>query len=191
MILNNTMVRNSDRYINLFGEITENSCKDVMDKIINITSMYDDESNKKDFIPKPIVLIINSYGGEVYAEKALVDFIKIQKYPIYTVCTGYAMSAAFSIFLAGSKRYITKNAVLMYHQLSAFNWGKLQQIKEDTEEYEALNNELVNYVLDNSNITEKTIESIHEKKKDWYIRGKEIIKLGLADKIISNLSEIE
>ena len=59
------------------------------------------EDDEKDEKGEPIKLYINSYGGSVYDMWGLIDVILNSKTPIYTYCTGYAMSAAFKIFLAG------------------------------------------------------------------------------------------
>ena len=105
------------------------------------------EAKEKDFQREPIKLYINSYGGSVYDMWALIDIIINSKTPIHTYCTGYAMSAAFKIFLAGHKRFCTKHATFMYHQMSYGKEGKYQDLVEDRvqtdylqkiiEEYEA------------------------------------------------------
>lgn len=64
------------------------------------------EFNKRD----PIKLYINSCGGTIYDMWALIDAIQNSKTPIHTYCMGYAMSAAFDIFLAGHKRYCYKHS---------------------------------------------------------------------------------
>ena len=73
------------------------------------------ESKEKDFVREPIKIYINSFGGSVYDMWSLIDIVLNSKTPIYTYCTGYAMSAAFLIFLAGHKRFATKHANFMYH----------------------------------------------------------------------------
>ena len=68
------------------------------------------EQEKKEYKRKPIHLIINSFGGNVYDMWSLIDILLNSKTPIYTYCTGYAMSAGFIIFLAGEKRSATSHA---------------------------------------------------------------------------------
>ena len=82
----------------------------------------DDEKDEKekDYNREPIKLYINSYGGSIYDMWGLIDVILNSKTPIYTYCTGYAMSAAFKIFLAGHKRYCYKHSIFMYHQMSCW-----------------------------------------------------------------------
>ena len=46
----------------------------------------------------PIRIYINSYGGAIYDMWAFVQLMESSKTPIYTYCTGYAMSAALCHF---------------------------------------------------------------------------------------------
>lgn len=75
------------------------------------------DEKEKDYKRDPIKLYINSCGGDVYDAWGLIDIILNSKTPIYTYCTGYAMSAAFNIFLAGHKRYCYKHSTFMCHQM--------------------------------------------------------------------------
>jgi ATP-dependent Clp protease protease subunit len=80
----------------------------------------DDDTNEniqKEYKRKPIQIYINSYGGYVNDMWSIIDIILNSKTPIHTYCTGYAQSAAFELFLSGHRRYMTKHAKLMYHQI--------------------------------------------------------------------------
>lgn len=81
------------------------------------------EAKEKEYKREPIKIYINSYGGNLYDMWSLIDIILNSKTPIYTYCTGYAMSAGFKIFLAGHKRFVSKHATLLYHQLSGWTGG--------------------------------------------------------------------
>lgn len=146
----------------------------------------DDEkdSKEKDFKREPIRLYINSYGGSVYDMWGLIDIIRNSKTPIYTYCTGYAMSAACNIFLAGHKRFVNKHSTLLYHQMSCWRSGKYQDLVEDREEMDHLQNTIEEYVLDRTKITKKEIQRIRENKIDYYIHADKAIELGFADEII-------
>lgn len=101
----------------------------------------DDEKDKKekDYKREPIKIYINSYDGEVYDMWGLIDIIVNSKTPIYTYCTGYAMSAAFKIFLAGHKRYCYKHSTFMFHQSGCWISGKYTDIKENMAEHDRMN----------------------------------------------------
>ena len=98
---------------------------------------------------------------------ALIDIIENSKTPIYTYCTGYAMSAGFNIFLAGHKRYATKHATFLYHQFSGWRSGKYQDLVEDREEMDCIQNTIEQYVIAKTKFTKKQI--IESKKYRFYI----------------------
>lgn len=146
----------------------------------------DDEKDEKekDYKREPIKLYINSHGGEVYDMWGLIDIILNSKTPIYTYCTGYAMSTAFNIFLAGHKRYCYKHSTFMYHQMSCWRNGKYQDLVEDREEMDWLNKKNEEYVIDRTNLTKYDINEIREKKKDFYIHSDKAVKYGIVDEVL-------
>lgn len=143
-----------------------------------------EESEKKDFKREPIQIYINSGGGDVYDMWALIDIIEHSKSPIYTYCTGYAMSAAFKIFLAGHKRFATRHATFMYHQMNCYRHGKYQDLVEDREEMDYLNRANEQYVMERTKISQEYIDEIRQKKQDVYFHADEALKLGIIDEII-------
>lgn len=142
------------------------------------------DEKEKNFERKPIKLYINSYGGSVYDMWGLIDVILNSKTPIYTYCTGYAMSAAFEIFLAGHKRYCYKHSTFMYHQMGCKLYGKLQDINEDREEMELLNKQIEDYVIERTKLTKDDINDVREKRKDFYIHSDKAVKYGIVDEIL-------
>lgn len=142
------------------------------------------EAKEKDFVREPIKLYINSYGGSVYDMWALIDIILNSKTPIHTYCTGYAMSAAFKIFLAGHKRFATKHANFMYHQMSCRREGKYQDLVEDRKQMDHLQKTIEEYVIERTKLTKEDMDDIRDKKKDFFIHSKEALKWGIVDEII-------
>lgn len=142
------------------------------------------EEKEKNFTREPIKIYINSYGGSVYDMWALIDIMLNSKTPIHTYCTGYAMSAAFKIFLAGHKRFATKHATFMYHQMSCKRSGKYQDLVEDRKQDDYLQKTVEEYVMDRTKLTQADMDDIREKKKDFYIHPKEALKWGIVNEII-------
>ena len=115
---------------------------------------------------------------------ALIDVMLNSKTPIHTYCTGYAMSAAFKIFLAGHKRFATKHATFMYHQMSCIRYGKYQDLVEDREQMDYLQKSIEEYVVERTNLTQADMDDIRERKKDFYIHSKDAVKWGIIDEVI-------
>ena len=128
----NIYANTDERILFLSDDIDNESVGSITWNILRLIKSDDEKDKKeKDYRREPIKLYINSYGGSVYDMWGLIDVILNSKTPIYTYCTGYAMSAAFKIFLAGHKRYCYKHSIFMYHQMSCWRSGKYQDLVED------------------------------------------------------------
>ena len=117
------------RKILLSGEMDNESIGEIEWALIQIITEDDQNDRKeKDFERKPIVIYINSPGGWVYDTWGLIDIIQHSKTPVHTVCTGYAMSSAFKLLIAGHKRYCYPHSTLMYHQFSVEHMGNTRRL---------------------------------------------------------------
>ena len=142
------------------------------------------DKEKKNYEREPIKIYVSSFGGSVYDMWTLVDIILNSKTPIHTYCTGYAMSAGFKIFLAGTKRFASSHATFMYHTLSDWKEGKIQDIKESLEQSERLQTAIEEYVTSRTKITNERLAEVRDKKLDWFIGSDEALQLGIIDEII-------
>lgn len=175
----------ANRTIYIYENIDNKSISKACSTILEILRQDEKEENKlKDFTREPIKIYIQSYGGSVYDMWALIDLMLTSKTPIYTYCMGYAMSAGFKIFIAGSKRFIGKHATLMYHQLNHCIWGDFKTMDEQHFQNTLVQDDIENYVLSRTKITKERLEEVRNTKINWYIRGNEAIELGIADEII-------
>ena len=114
----------------------------------------------------------------------LIDIIVNSKTPIYTYCTGYAMSAAFNIFLAGHKRYCYKHSTFMFHQPACWISGKYTDIKEDMAEHDRMNEYIIQYILDRTYFKKEKLDNIWEKKQDFYINSEGAEKYGIVNEVL-------
>lgn len=169
----------------LYGDVTTKNCASIAYDITRI-NLEDDEKDKKlkDYERKPIHIYINSYGGSVYAMWMMVDSIEASTTPVYTYCNGYCMSAAFQIFLAGHKRFVSKHSTLMYHQIYCWRSGKYQDLVDDREHTDLLNDQIEKYVIDRTKLTAEDLQQIREKKKDTYFTANEAVERGIADAVL-------
>jgi ATP-dependent protease ClpP protease subunit len=110
-------------------------------------------------IPKPTYLHITSDGGIVYAGLMGMDAIENSLIPIYTVVSGSVASSGTLLSLAGKKRYMTKNAYMLIHQISSGASGNFEQL---TDCY-TNNKELMDH-----------IKEIYEKKSNGKLKGKKL-----------------
>lgn len=174
------------RFFYLYGEINARNCADIAYDISMINFEDDEKDDKeKDYKRKPIKLYFNSFGGSVYDMWLLVDSIMASRTPVYTYCTGYAMSAAFIIFLAGHKRFMSPHATLMYHQIYCWRSGKYQDLVDDREQTDHLNEMIEDFVVERTGLTKDDLLNIREKKRDTYFSAKEAEELKIIDEIMT------
>jgi len=135
----------------------------------------------------PITLLLNTCGGEWESGIAVYDLIKKIKSKVYIIGLGKLYSMGSVIFQAGYKRYIYSNTAMLVHDgsegyygdtKSFENWAKNSKKTRETM-YKIYHEKMIRK---NSSITLKEIEELCSH--DSIFNSEEIIKLGLADKII-------
>ncbi len=180
------LLNSSNRVIYIYGDIDARNCTDIAYEITAINLIDDEkESNSKNYERKPIKIFFNSHGGDVYDMWLLVDSILNSTTPVYTYCTGYAMSAAFVAFLAGDKRYMSPHATLMFHQISCWRYGKYQDIVDDRAHMDEMNRQIEKFVMERTKIDEGFILESRKKKQDVYFSANLALKLSIIDEILS------
>ena len=170
-----------DRNIYLSGEINTKSTSEVITKLMaTITNITNQARVIRDYEVGHINIFIQSQGGSIHDMWALIDLMMSSPVPIYTYAVGLTASAALKIFLAGAVRFVLPNSVLMYHELSAGNSGKLQNVAEWQDYLKKEQEKVENFVKMRTHLKPKKLKEIKEKKLDYYIYPDEAIELGFA-----------
>lgn len=138
--------------------------------------------------PDPIRLFIHSYGGDIEQALFFCDLVKSSRIPIITIGMGVAMSAGFLIFLSGKKRYAFSHTSMLVHSGSAAFQDTAEQIEEAQKNYKKQIEQMKSYILDNTTIDEKTFNK--NRNKDWYLSSDELLKYGVIDEVITDLTLI-
>jgi ATP-dependent Clp protease protease subunit len=173
-----------DRIFVLNKDVNGTSIGEMCDSILKLEA--DDDEDMRTvarFERKPINIYIDSFGGAVYDMWALIDIIQHSKAPVYTYSIGKTMSAGFQIFLAGEKRFVAPHATLLYHQVSSWTSGSLQEMLEDMEEVKRLQTSIEQYVKERTGITESELVSWRENKKNVFFTADDAIKRGIATEV--------
>lgn len=168
-------------YLSFRGDVTEDSaakfCEELQDA--------EDQCLKSGQEVLPIV--IDSYGGSIYALFSMIDMLNSCKVKLATIVEGKAMSAGSVLFTCGAEgyRFIGPNATVMIHEASSMVFGKNEDIKASSAEVERLNNKLFTLMARNCGKKDTYFADIvHEKKHaDWYLDADECIKHGLASHV--------
>ncbi|HBD94551.1 MAG TPA: ATP-dependent Clp protease proteolytic subunit [Spirochaetia bacterium] len=141
---------------------------------------------------KPITVIINSPGGEVFSGFAIYDIMKAINAPIITLVTGFAASMG-SIIMLGSKkgkRYATKNAKVLIHQplISGMFQGRATEIEIQAKEIQETRDKIINlYVEETGQSREKIAKDI---ELDYWMTAEQALEYKLIDKIITKMDEV-
>lgn len=164
------------RIVFLYGEVTEESIAQNIFQLLHLAGLNN----------KPIYLVVSSYGGSVDEMFSLYDTIKFLPCPVHTVALGKIMSAGVLLLAAGAKgqRMMGKSARLMIHPISGGAWGNVFEVVNATNEHVRLQKQLVDNLIQQTSMTEKTIEKIMRSGHDYFMTPEEALKFGIIDRII-------
>lgn len=158
-------------------EVSQDSCKDLISFILT-------KSLQKPR-PKNIQIIINSPGGDLNAAFAVIDIMKGCPFPVHTVGLGQIASAAFMIFISGTKgeRILTPNTSIMSHQYTWGSYGKEHELLAQTREFELTTQRMIEHYKKCTGLNERKIREYLLPATDVWLSAKEAKKLGICDKI--------
>lgn len=179
-ITNNIEFHNNNLY--LYGNITPDTCASLRSLLTKLESESNIFRENYGIEPPPIKLHIQSNGGTLLHAIYLMDFIHNMKTPVYTYIDGYAASAATIISIAGKKRFMTENSVMLIHQLSSGAEGKYNEMEDSMENMRTLMNIVKNAYSKFSNIPSSKLNDI--LIHDLWLDSKTCKEYGLVDEII-------
>jgi ATP-dependent protease ClpP protease subunit len=132
--------------------------------------------------PAPIYLHLTTNGGEIHAAFSVVDTISQMSVPVYTVVDGFVASAGTLISLAGKKRFISKNAYMLLHELRSGVWGKMSSIEEEMENLKKIMEHITTYYMSKTKLTKKNLDKLLARDVIW--NAEECISRGVADELM-------
>lgn len=174
----------NNRMIALDEDITEWDYHIVKD-IINI--------NLADFgIPreerKPIIILVNSFGGLLDVTNSIIDMIAASTTPVWTVNMGSALSGGCIVFLAGEKRFTTSNSWAMAHAGSGGLSGNYSETKEAAKVWDMQVKRMGEFIMERTGIDTKTYNKY--KNKDWYLTADQQIEFGFATDKLESIDQL-
>jgi len=158
---------------------------EIIIKLISkmIETFYKEHDSEE---PYELTYVVDTPGGSVDAILKFVDFIGLTKtkYPNVTfisVITGLVASAGTIMCVIADKRYMTKYAHAMIHELSAGNSGRYTQLISHTDFLRELHNCLVNIYMKNTKIDREKLEAL--LKNDTWYNSEEYLREGFIHEI--------
>lgn len=179
-----------NRVLNLFGVFDEATIGEMMKQCLkweeeDAEILYKHSQQIRQLqdptqLLKPIIININSPGGEVAQLLGLVDLLESMPAPVITRAYGSVCSCGFVLFCMGDERYVGNNASLMYHELSYGTWGKDSEVKSYQKYTEKLQKRLDKLIASKTGVKLKTLKAWRESVHDKWIDPKEAVEMGIA-----------
>lgn len=167
-----TNVYKLDNHIHFTGEVNEKSVNRLQKLIYAANREYkilEGTLGTCVLKPRPIYLHITSMGGELMEGFRAVDIIENSYIPVFTIVEGYAVSSATLIFLAGKRRYMSKNSYMLIHQLSGGAVGKFEEIQDNHTNDNTLMEHLYNFYVKKTEgkLSKKKLKDIMKHDIYW------------------------
>lgn len=184
------------RAAGIYGTINEERCSEAMYSLVVLKETGKRESledpadldSKIITVYDPIDFYISTYGGSATDMFALYDTMRIvrEDCAIKTYGMGKVMSAGVLLLAAGTKgdRRVGANCRIMIHGVMSGQHGHLHDLENEMEEAKFTQRQYIKALAKETNMTEKYIKKLMDKKINVYLDAEEAVDLGIADIII-------
>ncbi len=131
----------------------------------------------------PIVVYIDSYGGNADAFNNMLSVLKSVPNTIITVCQGKAMSAGAALLAVGDVRFCDEDARIMIHEASGGALGHADDVKTDAKEFDRLNLQIMTLIANRCGKTYEQLKALirDNEGRDLYLTAKQALDIGLID----------
>lgn len=116
-----------------------------------------------------IHLRINSPGGEIFHGAAIVSAIQNCPAEIHTWNDGVCASMAAIIWMAGKKRHMAKNAMLMLHSASGMCWGNASDMRKIADVLDKFDQSLIISAANSVGMEEDAIQLKYFNYEDHWL----------------------
>ena len=181
------------RLTGIYGDVTEDKCSEAIYGLYALhhtgkkMELEDPEDLESDIIEtyRPIDFIISTHGGQAAEMCSVYDAIRSirDKTPVHTVGLGKVMSAGVLLLACGTKgkRKIGSSCRVMIHGVVAGQHGYISDMENEFSETKFIQKMYVKALARETNMDEKYIRRLMNKKKNVYIDAEEAVRLGIAD----------
>ena len=171
-----------ERKIFLWGGVDDFSAQNIVNRLLYLEAK---EPGKE------ISFYISSPGGMVTSGMVILDTMNMISSPVKTICMGLAASMGSMLFSAGEKgrRFIYPNARVMIHQpLIGGIHGQASDLEIHAKEMLKTKENLAQILADNCG---KDFDVLMEDmERDYWMDAKESIKYGIADKVVTKITDL-
>jgi ATP-dependent protease ClpP protease subunit len=172
-----------DNKIYFYAEIERDKVLQLVKNIRSLNVLF--LNQQKSFglkEPIPIYILINSYGGSIFAGLSVMDEIINSDLPITTVVDGCCASAATLFSVVGKHRLMKAHSYMLIHQLSSCFWGKHAEFKDEMENQERLMKMIKDTYKQYTKVPMKKLDEL--LKHDLWFDSDTCLQYGLVDEVM-------
>jgi len=187
---------NKVRLVSLYGTIDEERAEEACMSLVALKELGRCEFLQNPEDPKspiaveykPIELYISTWGGSAADMFAVYDTVRMirDECPVLTIGMGKVMSAGVLLLASGTKgaRRIGKNCRIMMHSVIGGHHGAIHNLENEMEEIRWIQKTHVEALVEETDMTQKYLNKLLDRKVNAYISAKEAVELGIADIIV-------
>lgn len=169
----------TNKVVRLRGDVTEKAAEQFVSQV----------TAKKD-LPGPLVVVIDSSGGDVAAGKKMIDALDAERKggtKIVCVVQHRAHSMAFNIFTRCDVRLAVKGSIMLVHKVRQFPGAALtaEQCRSLAEELDAVDEEFRIANTKAMKLSDKDYNLYARNETYW--RAESLLKIGYLHGIVSTL----
>ena len=157
-----------------------------------VDDIFDFNRLDKDIAPEerePIIMYINSPGGDMTEGFALISAMELSKTPIYTVNVGQWSSMSFLIGIAGTKRFSLPNMTFLLHDGFGIAGGSLNKMQDKVDFDKRFEEKVIKeHILKHSKM--KGIDYDALKRVELYMLPEDALERGFIDEIVTDIDTI-
>lgn len=132
--------------------------------------------------PEPIVLVIDSPGGNVFSGEKIISAMESVTSEIYTVCDGLCASMAAIIHQYGTKRFATDRSVLMFHDAAGGLRGRLSEMESMLKMVKRKIEKANHYIANRSKVPYE--ELVRLESSNYWIDSEDALERGFVDSLV-------
>lgn len=172
--------------VHFTAEINQDTIETLIKEITKVVNDNLPKFGTKKEEKVTIQYIVDSPGGSVTSVLKFVDFIRLvkERHPhieFHSIITGMAASAGTIMCIIADKRFITKHAFAMIHELSSGNMGSYTKLMSYTDFLNKMHNALLDIYLGKCSQDKESLEALL-LKESWFT-AEQYMELGFVDEI--------
>ncbi len=142
---------------------------------------------EQDMSIEGLIVIINTVGGDVEAGLALAELISSMKTPTVSLVVGGGHSIGVPLAVSAKKSFIVKSATMTVHPVRMT--GLVLGVPQTLSYFEKMQERIIGFVCDNSNITHDRFEALMMKTGELVMDvgtvlcGEDAVREGIIDAV--------